>query len=72
MNYGTHSESYPMLPYFTAAAAVGQTTQEIDLFLVRLDEAFAKFRSQAPKEILAQNAALIEQTEKEEKEETKE
>jgi hypothetical protein len=32
-NYGTHCEDYPSLPYFTAAAAIGQTKQEIDLFL---------------------------------------
>lgn len=55
-NYGTHSENYPCLPYFTAAAAIGQTTLEIDLFIARLDDAFAKFKSQAPAEILKANA----------------
>lgn len=48
VNYGSHSNAYPVLPFFTAAAAVGQTQQEIDLFLHKLDDAFTKFRSQKP------------------------
>lgn len=47
-NYGSHSDAYPILPFFTAAASIGQTRQEIDLFITRLDDAFAKFRSQKP------------------------
>ena len=46
-NYGSHCENYPHLPVFTAAAAMGQTRQEIDLFLSRLDEAFEHFKRQA-------------------------
>jgi O-phospho-L-seryl-tRNASec:L-selenocysteinyl-tRNA synthase len=42
-NYGSHSNEYPNLPYFTAAASIGQTKEEIELFLLRLDDAFEKF-----------------------------
>lgn len=48
VNYGSHADAYPVLPFFTAAAALGQTKQEIDLFIVRLDEAFTSFKSQRP------------------------
>lgn len=43
MNYGSHCEAYPHLPYFTAAASVGQTKEDITLFIVRLREAFEHF-----------------------------
>lgn len=45
-NYGSHSEAYPNLPYFTAAASIGQTKREIDVFIQRLDEAFKYFYKQ--------------------------
>lgn len=45
-NYGSHSESYPHLPYFTAASSLGQTKADIDLFLVRLRETFENFMKQ--------------------------
>ena len=48
MNYGSHSDHFPVLPFFVAAAAIGQTQAEIDLFIVRLDDAFGKFRAQRP------------------------
>lgn len=32
-NYGSHSEAYPNLPYFTAAASIGQSKREIDVFI---------------------------------------
>ena len=44
LNYGSHSDAYPVLPFFNAAAAIGQTREEIDLFIVRLDEAFTTLR----------------------------
>ena len=58
-NYGTHSNNYPCLPYFTAAAAIGQTKSEIDLFVVRLDEAFKHFYSSDPFGIFKKNAELM-------------
>ena len=48
LNYGSHCNDYPALPFFTAAAAIGQTKAEIDLFIGRLDDAFTKFRAQQP------------------------
>lgn len=45
-NYGSHSEAYPHLPYFTAAASIGQSKLEIDVFIQRLDEAFKYFYKQ--------------------------
>lgn len=46
-NYGSHSNNYPSLPYFTAAASIGQTKEEIAVFLEKLDDAFKKFKSNA-------------------------
>ena len=45
INYGAHCDNLPAdnLPYFTAAAAIGQTTEEIDIFIKRLDNAFDHF-----------------------------
>ena len=43
LNYGSHSEAYPHLPYFTAAASIGQSKAEIDLFIVKLKDAFEHF-----------------------------
>ena len=41
-NYGSHVDNYPVLPYFTAAATIGQSADEIRIFLARLDEALGK------------------------------
>lgn len=43
-NWGSHSNAYPFT-YMTAAAAVGITRNEIDIFIKRLDKIFAKFRN---------------------------
>jgi hypothetical protein len=32
------------VPYLTAAAAIGTTTQEVDLFVERLGKAFEEYR----------------------------
>ena len=48
VNYGSHADEYPVLPFFTAASAIGQTHSEIDLFITRLDDAFTHFRAQKP------------------------
>ena len=52
MNYGSHSQAYPHLPYFTAAASIGQTKTDIDLFIVRIREAFEHFYKQEPKKLI--------------------
>ena len=44
-NYGTHSDNYPVLPYFTSAAAIGQSKHEIEVYIGRLDAAFKHFYS---------------------------
>ena len=41
-NYGSHSDNYSHLPFFTVAAAIGVKQKEIDLFLKRLDDALSK------------------------------
>ena len=51
-NYGSHSECYPHLPYFTAAASIGQTKADIDLFIIRVREAFEHFYKQEPKKLI--------------------
>lgn len=68
LNYGSHSNVIPLdsLPYFTAAAAMGQTTNEINLFIKRLDEAFTNFAGQDPALIFKQNANLVEAAKPEE------
>ncbi len=51
-NYGSHSHAYPHLPYFTAAASIGQTKADIDLFIIRIREAFEHFMKQEPKKLI--------------------
>ena len=46
------------MPYFTAAASIGQKREEIDIFIQRLSEAFEHFLSADPFQILKNNAAL--------------
>ena len=58
MNYGSHSDACPVMPFFTAAAAIGQTREQIDLFIARLDEAFTKFRTTSKVDILKEHEAL--------------
>ena len=43
VNYGTHCDNYPSLPYFTSAAAIGQKRSEIDVYIQRLSDAFKHF-----------------------------
>ena len=47
-NYGSHCNNYPDLPYFTTAATIGQTREEIDIYLSRLEEALIHFTSGNP------------------------
>ena len=47
------------MPFFTAAAAIGQTKAEIDLFISRLDDAFSKFLAQQP-EVMAEAGMQLE------------
>ena len=42
-NYGSHSNNYPTA-YLTAAAAVGMTQSDVDLFVARLDKVLSKFK----------------------------
>jgi hypothetical protein len=42
-NYGSHTENYPYLPYFTCAASIGQSKEEIQTFIIRLRSAFEDF-----------------------------
>jgi O-phospho-L-seryl-tRNASec:L-selenocysteinyl-tRNA synthase len=41
-NYGSHIDNYPSLPYMTIACAIGMTKDEIDTFIVRLEESFVE------------------------------
>jgi hypothetical protein len=44
-NYGSHCDEYPYLPYFTAAAAIGQTKHDVDAFIIKLTDAYLKLKS---------------------------
>jgi len=59
VNYGSHSNEYPHLPYFTCAAAIGQAKSEVDVFVVRMREAFEHFLKGDPSKILEQEALLV-------------
>lgn len=45
LNYGSHSDKYPFLPYLTAACAIGMSKQEIDAFIEKLEETFKILKS---------------------------
>ena len=47
--FGTSHDAYPV-PYFTAAAALGTTREDVDAFCARLTRAFADFRKRAEKQ----------------------
>jgi len=70
-NYGSHSDAYPHLPYFTAAASVGQTKEDVALFIARLREAFEHFLKQDPSKLLLQQQMLMLAIEKQQEEEKK-
>lgn len=42
-NFGSHSDNYPCA-YLTAAAAIGMTKSDVDLFISRLDKVLTKFK----------------------------
>lgn len=65
LNYGSHSENYPFLPYFTCASSIGQKREEIDVFIVRMREAFEHFLKNDPQTIIMQGT-LISSIENEE------
>ena len=41
LNFGAHFDHYPC-DYLTAAAAIGMTTDDVDLFISRLDKVLSK------------------------------
>eukprot|EP00053_Salpingoeca_punica_P000056 m.27107 g.27107 ORF g.27107 m.27107 type:complete len:516 (+) comp10035_c0_seq1:1396-2943(+) len=45
-SYGAHFDSYPCA-YLTAAAAMGVTERDVDLFIARLDKAFDQYKRHA-------------------------
>ena len=45
-NYGSHSEGYSNLPYFTVAAAIGMEKGEIDKFLERLEKGVLRWKKE--------------------------
>jgi O-phospho-L-seryl-tRNASec:L-selenocysteinyl-tRNA synthase len=47
--FGASHDAYPV-PYFTAAAALGTTREDVDAFCARLTKAFADFRKKAEKD----------------------
>ena len=42
-NFGSHSNVYPCA-YLTAAAAIGMTKADVDLFIKRLDDVLTKLK----------------------------
>jgi len=55
--FGASHEAYPT-PYFTAAAALGTTREEVDVFCARLAKCFADFRKKAKKARVAAEKKL--------------
>lgn len=49
INYGSHAEDYPFLPYITFASAVGTRPQELKDFFTRLDESIKELRKKIVK-----------------------
>ena len=47
--FGASHDAYPV-PYFTAAAALGTTREDVDAFCARLTKAFADFQKKAEKD----------------------
>ena len=45
-NYGSHSDNYPTA-YLTAAAAVGMTKEDVELFCKRLDKVLGQWKGQS-------------------------
>ena len=46
-NWGSHSDHLPF-SYMTAAAAVGMTSDDVSVFLTRLDKTLSKWRKKFP------------------------
>ncbi|BFZ10051.1 hypothetical protein BsWGS_13090 [Bradybaena similaris] len=44
-NFGAHSDNYPTA-YLTAAASVGMTKSDVDIFIQRLEKVLSKFKGQ--------------------------
>lgn len=49
VGFGASCDNYPV-PYFTAAAALGVTRSDVDVFCARLEKVFAEFRKKATKD----------------------
>jgi O-phospho-L-seryl-tRNASec:L-selenocysteinyl-tRNA synthase len=42
--FGAHTDKYPFSPYLTAAAAVGMTKHEVDIFVERIEKVLSSLR----------------------------
>ena len=60
--FGAHINNYPC-PYFTAAAAVGMTRNDVDLFIKRLDKTLSKTSNAISKESTDQPPSQKDSTE---------
>jgi len=67
-NYGSHSDNYSHLPYFTVAAAIGGKRKELEIFLKRLDDALTKIHKKELKvsDMPKEEVGSIEHTQDEE------
>lgn len=55
--FGSHHSHYPV-PYFTVAAAIGMTTNDVDIFCKKLDKVFSKvYRNESVESLTADTAA---------------
>ncbi|VDP87651.1 unnamed protein product [Echinostoma caproni] len=54
--FGSHS-SKSRFAYLNAAAAIGQTAEELDVFLSKLDKVFAQFRKSQSSRKMVENPA---------------
>ncbi|XP_076043394.1 sec synthetase isoform X2 [Oratosquilla oratoria] len=76
IGWGSHSINYPN-PYITAAAAIGMSQRDVELFIQRLDKTLEKFtspqrRSSTQFNQVCQNHSVVEEEEVEEEEEEEE
>ena len=67
-NYGSHSNSYPFLPYFTIACAIGMKKNEIDCLIIKLDQSLVEFRNSFKGEKIINNPSNKEINNKKEEE----
>ncbi len=60
INWGSHTNAYPCLPYITAACAIGMTIEEIDSFIKTFKKLLRKAGLKADKQIVSSSPATVD------------